>query len=95
MPEPAGPGAVAYGDLDFGLFWAVAGAADMRTDLRVDRLLFGRRGGHAKADRPILAGVSPLFRRLDAGSDVPRDRRAAGAIEDMPCRITTLSSRMR
>jgi len=77
VPEPAGPAAVVYGDLGFGLLWAVAGAANMRTDLRADRLHFGRRGGHAKADRPILAGESPLLWRLDAGSDVPRDRAVA------------------
>jgi len=28
--------AVIYGDLDFGLLWAVIGAADMRTHLRAD-----------------------------------------------------------
>lgn len=95
MPEPAGPAAVVYGDLGFGLLWAVAGAANMLTDLRADRLHFGRRGGHAKADRPILAGESPLMWRLDAGSHVPRDRGAAQLIEDMPCRVTTAGCRMR
>jgi hypothetical protein len=86
--------AVAYGDWDFERFWAVTGAADMRTDLGADRLLCGYRWGRVKADRPILAGGRPLLRGRDAAGRAPRSNVAAEGVDDMPCRITALSSRM-
>ena len=38
-----GPQAVSYGNLDYGQLRALTGAAEMRTDLKADRLLFGER----------------------------------------------------
>jgi hypothetical protein len=94
MPEPAGSQAVTFGDFDFGLGEALVGAADMRTDLRADRRIFARSNGCPDADGPILAGVSPLLHGIDIAVPVPRSVVAARGIEDEPCRVTTLRSRI-
>lgn len=50
-----GPRGMVYGDLEFGPLWAVIGAAEMRTDLRAERVLFGKRRHCSNTDRPSLA----------------------------------------
>ena len=42
-----------------------------------------------------MAGMSPLLRKDNAGSSVPRSVVVAGAVLDEPCRVTTLVSRVR
>ncbi len=95
MPEPAGSSAVTYGDLDFELIEARADAADMRTDPGSDRLIFVRRSRCPDADGPTLEGIGPFLHRIDIAVLVSRSVVAARGIENEPCRVTTLGSRMR
>ena len=94
MPEPAGRAAMVYGIFDFGWFSPLAGAANMRTVLRADRLLFGRHRGRLDADRPTLRRISLLLRGGGAAFSASRSMVATGAIDAMACRITMQSSRI-
>jgi len=89
-----GPRAMVYGDFDFGRLWAVAGAAEDRTYLKADRLLSGGREGCSKSDGPLSGGWSPLFDRAEADSGIPGNVVVTGSVGDVPCRVTTLLSRM-
>ena len=89
-----GPRSVCYGDFEFVRRCKLIDAAHMQTVLRADRPLFGWRCGCSNADGRILAGMSPLLRKDDAGSSVPRSEVAAGAVSNEPCRVTTLVSRL-
>ena len=91
-----------YGDLDFGPLWAVIGAAEMLTDRRAERLLFGKRSGRPNTDRLSLAvrflllgGSRLLFGRCNVDAIVPRGAIAAESISDGSCRIMTRISGLR
>jgi len=82
-----GPRSVCYGDFDFARRCQRIDAAHMRTDLRADRPLFGRRCGFANADVPHLGVRCLLFGRLGADLGDPRSAVAAEFVGIKPRRV--------
>jgi hypothetical protein len=66
----------------------------MRTDLKTDRLFFGRRRDCLKSECPTLVIESLLLHGCGTDPPVPRSVVAVRSIEDEPCRVTTLVFRL-
>ena len=89
-----GPRAMVYGDFAFGRLWALAGEAENWTYLKADGLLSGGREGRSKSDGPLSDSWRPLFDGAEAESGIPGNVVVTRSVGDMPCRVTTLVSRM-